>query len=120
MQSGQKLLLSFVFLVFSFEAFSQSRSTIDSLLNELKKYDALKVELRQPVNAADTIKAKLLYSIMREYNSIDVTKLKEYAQQLLTLSIQIKYHKGIGNAYNGMGRYYLTTTHSDSALISFN
>src|SRR5689334_4180726 len=104
MQSGQKLILFLVFFVFSFEAFAQSRATIDSLLNELKKYDALKVELRQPVSIADTVKAKLIYSIMREYNSIDVAKLKEYAQQLLVLSTTINYRKGIGNAYNGLGR----------------
>ena len=56
----------------------------------------------------DTLRAKALYQLSREYWDRDLDTAFSIAQGLLELSQRIRYEPGIGNAYNSMGvaRWY--------------
>ena len=87
---------------------AQDQISIDSLKNELNKYEAHKRELGNKITPLmDSMKLNIMYRILVEcwYNKPDSGLL--IAQQILSLSEMIKYKKGIGNAYNGMGLCYM-------------
>ncbi|HTB32634.1 MAG TPA: tetratricopeptide repeat protein [Bacteroidia bacterium] len=98
-------LLLFLILVSSFSILkSQDRKIIDSLEKELKQFEANKKELgKNATPLIDTIKEEIVYQLVLQYwGSIPDTGLY-YAQQIFSLSEQIGYRKGVGNAYNLMG-----------------
>jgi tetratricopeptide (TPR) repeat protein len=83
---------------------AQDRHIIDSLQSELNKFEAYKKELgRNASPLMDSNKANLLYAIAFEYLDNPHDTGIYYAQQVLALSEQIRYEKGVGNAYNAMG-----------------
>ncbi len=96
-----------LFLILSFSIFSpkaQDHHIIDSLRNELHKYDSYKKEIGSHANPLmDSIKANLLYGLALQYWAHIFDTAIDYTQQVLVISKQIGYRKGIGNAYNGMG-----------------
>jgi signal transduction histidine kinase len=115
-----KKSLFFLFIVFCRPlAYSQSTGILDSLLDTLNKYDAYRQEIgiKSPT-IGDTVRADLLYRIAKEYSLTNMERSSEYSRQLLSLSQQINYKKGVGYGYNGLGAYY-TYKANDSALICF-
>jgi signal transduction histidine kinase len=114
----KKLILSILLAMLWKPMFPQSTTAIDSLEVALKKYDAYKMELKLPTSAADTVKAQLLQSLVKAYIEVDINKSNVYAGQLLSLSKQINFKKGMGNAYIALGKSYLSKS-NDSALIFF-
>jgi len=93
-------ILSSSFLVLK----AQDRYIIDSLNNELKKYEAYKNELgKNATQLTDTIKEDILYRIAIKYFGSIPDSGMYYAKQVLSLSEQMGYKKGVGNAYNAMG-----------------
>lgn len=101
----KKLSLLFYIITSSFFAsYAQDRHIIDSLQSELHKYEVYKNELgNNATPLADTIKEDILYRMAIEYfGSVPDTGMY-YAKQVLALSEQIRYKKGVGNAYNAMG-----------------
>jgi len=102
-------LLTILFLIlFGVNAYSQNRHNIDSLRNELLKFEFHKRAMG--VNAPalmDSSKADILYSMVKEYwgNTPDSAML--YAGECKSLSDRIGYRKGVGNACNGYGLIYM-------------
>jgi tetratricopeptide (TPR) repeat protein len=113
-----RLFSLFLFVTFTINSFSQNQIKIDSLENELKKFETGKSQLHGTVNILyDSTKAIILYRLAAEYGPNNPEKLKEYARQLLLLSQKIGYKKGIGNAYTCFGAYYTYKGEPDTALI---
>ena len=84
--------------------FAQDMHKIDSLQNELKKFEVHKKELGSKATALmDSTMVNIFYEIIKLYWENNHDKAMEYAQQCLTLSEKIGYKKGIGIAYNCMG-----------------
>ena len=63
--------------------------------------DSLKVVLKH--SDPDTARARTLYRLSRAYWTKDLDTAYQYASVLLDLSLSLKFHAGIGNAYNSMG-----------------
>ena len=83
---------------------AQDRLIIDSLQNELRQFKANKNELGKNVTSLmDTTKADILYGIVFQYLRNPHDTGIYYSRQILDLSEQIGYKKGIGNAYNAFG-----------------
>ena len=100
----KKLFSLFTFHFLLSTLFAQDRHTIDSLQNDLKQFEAQKREMGKNATVlADSIKANLLYAIGIEYWGVNPDTAGYYANQTLSISQQIGYKKGIGNAYNLMG-----------------
>ena len=96
------LLKYFLLLLFLLPdtGFTQDSLLLDSLQNELKKFETHKLEMRGTTpELSDTLKAGILYKLSRVYWGNTPEKGKEYAGQLLKLSEQIGFKKGIANAY---------------------
>ncbi len=100
----KRLLLLFIIQSSLFTAFSQDQHLVDSLITKFNALQAEKKELRND-NASinDSITANILYALSKAYWGNNPDKAMDYANQCLTLSEQIGYKKGIGNAYNSMG-----------------
>ncbi len=82
--------------------------TVDSLLNELKKFDAHKKEMGTKFTPLmDTIRANVMYQLVVQfwYSKSDTGLI--IANELMTLAGNIGYKKGLGNAYNGLGLVYM-------------
>jgi len=98
------LLLILYCSLLSMNGFAQSQHKIDSLKNELKKFDAHKKELgTKATPLMDSMKAIIFYELVSLYYSINSDSTLYYAEQCKSLSERIGYKKGIGNAYNGLG-----------------
>lgn len=110
-------LLLFLILILSFSVLkSQDRKAIDSLQIQLKQFEANKKERGKANLLADTVKEEILYQLVLEYwGSVPDTGLY-YAQQIFSLSEQIGYRKGVGNAYNLMGLCNMTMKKYSVAL----
>src|ERR1035438_7933992 len=111
MPKRKLLLLTLLISLFSFLtnfSYSQNKKLIDSLQNELIKFEAHKKELGSKVIAlTDSTKANILYEIIREYWHTNSDSAIVYCGYCLALSEKIGYKKGIGNAYNGFGLTYM-------------
>ena len=121
MKIALKLVL-FVFWVrvITFNSFAQNQNKIDSLENELKKHEASKKESGDfATSLYDTSLAKNLIQLSQAYWGNNPDKAMDYAKQALTLSEQIGYKKGIGNAYNSMGTVYSMKGDKISSLDVF-
>jgi tetratricopeptide (TPR) repeat protein len=106
----KKFFLLFFFISFSslFTCIAQDRRHLDSLQKSLKQFEAHKKEMGSGATPlTDTEKANLLYGIVLEYwtNASDTGIY--YAQQVLSVSEQAGYEKGVSNAYNGLGLIYM-------------
>jgi adenylate cyclase len=100
----KKNILLLLFLNCSFfTAFAQDQHLIDSLESTLKNMHATKLELgRMSPNLNDTAETLILVKLAQAYDGNDPDLAMDYVQQSLSLSEQIGYKKGIGNAYNMM------------------
>jgi signal transduction histidine kinase len=85
------LILLFVIGLMAKQAFAQDKHLVDSLQTLLK------------TAKQDTARANILSQLTRVYLANDPEQALDYAKQLLSLSEQINYKKGISSAYNGMG-----------------
>jgi tetratricopeptide (TPR) repeat protein len=109
------LLLPFYFSLSTLSA--QDRQAIDSLKNQLNLFDANEKELgRHTTPLADTVKEEILYQIAIAYWGTIPDTAIYYAQQILTLSKQLGYKKGIGNYYNALGLSYMALKNYTEAL----
>src|ERR1017187_6884084 len=99
------LLLTIILpIIGTIKGYGQNRHNIDSLQNELKKFEAHKKEMGIKATALmDSAKANILDSIGMEYWTIEPDTAIVYAQQELSLSVKIGYKKGMGTAYNIFG-----------------
>jgi AraC-like DNA-binding protein len=98
-------LFTTVFLLgFSPCVFSQ-HSVLDSLYSELKMH-----------TENDTIKIQLFNSIAINSWATDPVKTKEYATRALALAQELKYIRGIGDAYRGICRYYWSQTEFNKSM----
>jgi tetratricopeptide (TPR) repeat protein len=100
-----KRVISVIYILFlALAGYAQDENLIDSLKNQLKNYDAQKLEMHLQSSAkADTAKVKILFALSKAYWGITPSVAMNYAKQSLQLSAQIDYKKGIGNAYNSIG-----------------
>ena len=101
----KKLLLLFTLLFLGQNrSFSQEQQKLDSLQNELKKFEAAKTKLgsNAPV-MFDSTKVNLWYEIIQICLQNNPDKAMDYAKQCLSLSEQIGYKPGVGDAYSSMG-----------------
>jgi len=84
--------------------FPQDQHLVDSLEANLKHHNAAKAEknIKSP-SLYDTTAADIFYQLTEAYWGNKPDLAIENANQCLTLSEQIGYKKGIGNAYHSMG-----------------
>lgn len=85
------------------------------ILKQQNNTDSLKGQLLLHPEK-DTIRAELLNKIGFESYTSDLEKTKEYADELITLSEEIKYPDGITKGFNLMGIYYDYTGDYTKAL----
>jgi signal transduction histidine kinase len=109
-----------LFFISTFTVVYAQQNKIDSLLSELKKYDAKKSAsgIHSPT-ITDSTKANILLFLANAYRLVNNDSAGAYAKQSLELAQQIKYKKGIGNAYSGVGAYLISIGNLDSALYCF-
>lgn len=99
--------ISFLFILYcSFlivQCFGQNRHTIDSLQNKLRKFEDDQKKLKNKAPLSDSIKANILIGLCTEYWGDNYDTAMMFAQRALTVSEEIGYKKGKGNAFNCMG-----------------
>ncbi len=99
-----KRTIFILFLFLPFSLFCQLRHKVDSLLSLLKK------DLPQ-----DTVLVKIYNEIAYGYVRIHPDSSKMYAEKGLVLSQNLKYKKGIGEAYNNVGiNFYLRADYENA------
>ncbi len=104
-----KRILTIVLLIihcslFTIHCLGQDQKIIDSLENDLKKFEAHKRELGGNFTALmDSAKANTLDELSYNYWGNNPEKAMDYAQQCLSVSEQIGFKKGIVNSYISMG-----------------
>lgn len=114
MKTGLPILL----LLFAFKCFAQNEA-IDSIQQALKEFDAKKQEYgkNHPPNESDTTKAKMLNDLSWEFLSIsDFERATRYASEGLALSQQLKFSKGMADAYVIIGSVYYGQDNYPEAL----
>jgi len=101
----KKILIFFIILAaLQDHARAQDRHKIDSLQNELRKFEVKKKDMGKKVTTLlDSTKVNILNQIGHEYLYSDFDTAIYYTQQFLYLSERIGFKKGIGDAYNNMG-----------------
>jgi hypothetical protein len=100
----KKILLFILCLVPFSSSFSQDQRKVDSLENELKKFEEVKRTSGNEIHPLyDTAKASILYAICEEFWMNGPEKGMYWSTQLLQLSKEIGYRKGITNALNSIG-----------------
>lgn len=101
----QKRILSLTIIIFfSFFSFAQeSRSVIDSLLNELKKAD-------------NNSKIEILNSLSMRYWDFSLDSSFYFANEALNLGHIEQNKQGISNAYNRIGNVYTFQNEHEKAL----
>src|ERR1035438_716292 len=97
-------LLILYFSFFLLPCFAQNQRRIDSLQNELKKFESMKKSLGSKVTPLmDSIKANLQYEIHNSYKINNNDSALAYSQKCLELSEKIGYKQGIAKGYFGIG-----------------
>ena len=103
--------------LFQHLSFSQDQKKLDSLANELQNFETAKTKHERKTPAMeDTTKANILYEISYTYWYSNHSKALDYAQESLSLSKQIEFKKGIGNAYFSIGIINLYSGNYNEAL----
>ncbi len=101
-----KKTLSLLSILFSLQnySFSQDQYLIDSLETQLKNHNTKKTEskIKSP-SLYDTTAANILNDLSSAYWNSNPDTAQYYANHCLTLSEQIGFKKGIGNAFNSLG-----------------
>jgi signal transduction histidine kinase len=106
-----KKILYLVSILFSLQnySFSQDQVIIDSLEALLKVHNLEKIEMQiKSPSMYDTTAANILNQIAKVYIGNNIDKAIDYANQSLSLSEQLGYKTGIGNAYNNLGSIFLS------------
>ena len=99
-----KKLIVILCVITGTASFSQNQQIHDSLMSELQKYDARKSEFNLPAVAkGDTVKADLLWELYQAGFGYAIDTAEGHVKDLMALSEQLQYKKGLGNAYSGMG-----------------
>ncbi|MBK9249822.1 MAG: tetratricopeptide repeat protein [Ignavibacteria bacterium] len=100
---------------------AQDQSKVDSLNNELQKFEAKKKALGSKATAMmDTTKADIFHELSWVYRQIDTVKELSYANQGLKLSESIGYKRGISNGYNDIGNYYYVLRDFKTAMYYYD
>ncbi len=81
--------------------YAQDRHIIDSLQNEIKKFEAHK---NPPLT--DSTKANIFIELCKQYEAGSTDSAMYYANMALSLSQQAGYNKGVAKAYYQMGNIY--------------
>lgn len=97
-----------LFLLFSSKSLlAQDKNLIDSLQNELNKYEKHKIETGKNFNPLmDSSKANILIRLSMAYWNSDPDKALSYAQDGLSISQNSNYQKGVSKAWSSMGIIY--------------
>ena len=91
-------------ILLAFNTFGQDHHKIDSLQNELNKFELKKKGLgNKSTPLMDSTKANILNNIGREYWNSRADSSLYYGNEVLFLSEKIGYKKGIGDAYSSLG-----------------
>jgi len=99
-------------------AFCQYEKNIDSLKNEITKFDARKKQLGDKASLlSDTIKIRLLGKIAGNYLSLGSPETVKYCTEQLAMSEKLNYYFGIGSAHNMLGSYYSNKGMFEKALL---
>jgi two-component system sensor histidine kinase UhpB len=109
--TSKKIFLPFFFtFLFSFFTnfcLAKDQKVIDSLHNELIKFDAHKKELgSKATSLMDSTRANIYYELFKAWSSKPDSGLF-YIEQVKSLSERMGYRKGMGNYYNGLGLFYM-------------
>ncbi len=108
--SKQFMKRKFYFLVFLLSpliVFSQDQHKIDSLQNELKRFESHRKELQNTEDKLlDTTAVNLLILISKCYRTYDIEKQIELARKALNISESINFKKGIANSFHAFGNAY--------------
>jgi adenylate cyclase len=99
--------ITFILTASFFSCLAQNHHLIDSLKNELHKFEAPEMaNSHKPIanrHLMDSMKAAILDGLSHEYMDNNPDTAMQYAQQELSLSSQTGYKDGKGNAWNNMG-----------------
>ncbi|MEP7171192.1 MAG: tetratricopeptide repeat protein, partial [Bacteroidota bacterium] len=116
-------LLTINFSLFTNLCFAQKQGQeiIDSLQQELKNYEARKIELKKSLyNEGDTAKVNILNDLSGKFwQTGDYTRARQYADDALAISKKIAFKKGIANAYNIIGIIYQDQGNYPDALKNY-
>ena len=99
-----RIFFAFILTFFSCSLYSQDQHRIDSLKNEIQKYDQSKSSTEYSLK--DSVKVKLFAELWFLYADMDNKKALEYAIQTKVLSDKINYRRGIGKSLVRMGISY--------------
>jgi len=105
--------------------FSQNQKKIDSLENEIQKYDLSKKNKTELLQK-DTLKVSLLLKLTKEFYGYDNQKQLTIANKALLAAKSVKYEKGIAKAYswiglanNGLGNFETAIQNYNAAIVIF-
>jgi tetratricopeptide (TPR) repeat protein len=90
----KKLAIILSIMMLSKIIMAQNQNYIDSLIARLE------------LDMADTARVNLLNNIAEDVFFVNYDQIQEYAEKALKLSEDLKYSKGIAEAYNNLGIYY--------------
>lgn len=103
----QRISMFILIMLLWAKAIAQQEHVIDSLQNEIKKFDAHKLEKGKAYNAQeDTTRIDLLYQLCIQYVATDAEKVKQIASEIIQSSELINYKDGLADGYTVMGIYY--------------
>lgn len=113
-----KLHFLFVLLLFV-GVFGQQKA--DSLQKEIARYEQIQHEMKiTKPSLADSVKAKLLLKLGKEFTDSDPRKALYLINQSLRLSEQINFPQGIGAGYNGLALVYNSKSDFKLAIAACN
>lgn len=84
------------------------------LLAQPRQLDSLQAKLRQ-YTKNDTIRVRLLNALSTSAWGADPAQAKTYAEQALALAQELKYIRGVAEAYKEISRYYWSQTEYDKS-----
>ena len=94
------IIFTTICLLISLNSIAQDTHKIDSLQNQIKKYETYKQQLGQKdTSLMDSTKADLLTNIGLEYAGSEPMHAITYAKQSFDLSVKIGYKKGMAYSY---------------------
>lgn len=115
-----RIVLPFLCIAY-FTSYSQNLKKIDSLQNAVSRYDTQKSKNgKAQIIPADTVKINLLNDIADSYCFADPTKSIIVSQQSLALASNLKYEKGIMDAYFTIGIAHAGKGDFQKAIQYFN
>jgi adenylate cyclase len=99
----KRVLVIVTITLLTINGYGQNQRNIDSIQNELNKFETSRKDRGKIPALIDSSKANLLYYLSKEYWGSNPDTAMVITKQIISLSEQIGYKRGLANAYNGMG-----------------